>query len=338
MQALYRRLPEVHFELFTDVPEWFFEISLQGSYSYNRFASDVGLTQLNPFDADLPETVRRLEKIFTERNQWLSSATNTLKARRCCLVLCDIAFTGIEVAEALGIPSILIENFTWDFIYAGYSNLEPGLDLYAREIDSICARATYHIQTRPICEPNPGCIHVEPVSRPPITSSIEIRSRLGVGLDELLILVTTGGISPVFQPGESLKRYPDITFLLPGSGEVPSRDVNLVRLPHQTGFYSPDLIAASDAVIGKLGYSTVAEVFHAGVPFGFIRRPDFPETATMENFVQTEIPALELPLETFLGDDWGNLPRSLLDLPRSKSRAVNGADQIADFVKGMVLR
>jgi hypothetical protein len=31
---------------------------------------------------------------------------------------------------------------------------------------------------------------------------------------------------------------------------------NLVLLPHHSGFYHPDLVNASDAVIGKVGYST----------------------------------------------------------------------------------
>jgi len=338
MQALYRRLPFVHFEVFTEVPEWFFENSLGCSYTYNRVACDVGLAQVNPFESDTAETVLRLERLFSAREHVLAQTTALLKACRCRLVLCDIAFMGIEAAEILRIPSMLIENFTWDFIYAGYFDREPKLEYYAREVKKVFDRVPNRIQTVPICEPNSIFYQVEPVSRRPKSNPGEIRRLLGIEPQEQVILVTTGGIVPDYQSGESLKRFSNITFILPGAGSTASRDANLIRLPHQTGYYSPDLVAACDAVIAKLGYSTVAEVFHAGLPFGYIQRPDFPESKTMGKFVQSEMPAIELTLDAFSREEWGNLPQNLLNLPRGISSTVNGADQIADYVIEKALR
>jgi len=338
MQALHRQFPSVHFELFTEVPEWFFQNSLACSYTYNRVGCDVGLAQVNPFEVDPAETIRRLERLFADRNQMLGHFTGVLKTSRCRLILCDIAFLGIEAAEILGIPSILIENFTWDFIYAGYSHLEPKLEYYAGEIKKVFDRVPYHIQSTPICEPNPNYYQVAPVSRPPKSKPGEVRKLLDVAPDEPLILVTTGGIVPEVHPDAGLKKFSEITFILPGAGSKASRDANLIRLPHQTGYYSPDLVAASDAVIAKLGYSTVAEVFHAGLPFGYIQRPDFPESKPMGRFVQSEMRALELALDAFSCGEWGDLPQKLLDLPRRNPPKVNGAEQIADIVMEKALR
>ena len=46
------------------------------------------------------------------------------------------------------------------------------------------------------------------------------------------------------------------------------REKNVILLPANTDLYHPDLVHAADAVVAKLGYSTVAETYSAGVPLG----------------------------------------------------------------------
>ena len=50
-----------------------------------------------------------------------------------------------------------------------------------------------------------------------------------------------------------------------------------------------------DVVIGKLGYSTLAEAYQAGVPYGFIRRPGFRESDILADYVGARMSALEVP-------------------------------------------
>jgi len=66
------------------------------------------------------------------------------------MVICDIAPMGIRVARAAGVPSVLIESFTWDWIYRGYA--VQGLNQFETYLQSIFAEATYRIQTQPICK------------------------------------------------------------------------------------------------------------------------------------------------------------------------------------------
>ncbi len=89
-----------------------------------------------------------------------------------------------------------------------------------------------------------------------------------------------GGFAETLTFADHLKDVDEnICFVVPGAsfeqlgnGE---KHQNIIFLPQNSAFYHPDLVNASDAVIGKVGYSTLAEVFHAGVPYGFITRSEF---------------------------------------------------------------
>lgn len=59
---------------------------------------------------------------------------------------------------------------------------------------------------------------------------------------------------------------------------------NLLRAPHSPDLFQPDLIDDCDAVIGKVGYSTLAEVYHTGAPFGYISLPSFVESEVLKEY------------------------------------------------------
>jgi hypothetical protein len=103
-------------------------------------------------------------------------------------------------------------------------------------------------------------------------------------------------------------------------------------LPHRSDLYHPDLVAASDAVVGKLGYSTLAEAHAAGVPYGYVPRPRFPESQPIGQFARGEMGAVEIPEESFFSGAWLDRLPGLLALPRRLPSGPNGADQIAQRI------
>ena len=72
---------------------------------------------------------------------------------------------GIAAAKAAGIPSILIENFTWDWIYENYLDNHPDLSSAIHDLRGWFDRADYRIQTAPVCLPIKGNLTTRPVSR-----------------------------------------------------------------------------------------------------------------------------------------------------------------------------
>ena len=111
----------------------------------------------------------------------------------------------------------------------------------------------------------------------------------------------------------------------------------MIILPSHSDFYHPDLVNASDAVIGKVGYSTLAEVYHAGVPFGYVVRSNFRESAPMAAFIEKEMQGIFLEESDFSSGRWLTRLQDLLNLNRVQRRVTNGAKQIGSFIRDRIL-
>ena len=335
MLALAQRLP-VRFEIFTRVPEWFFHESYLANFNIQDCQSDIGLAQKTSLQEDLPETIRRLETLYPFDPQVLENLSRQVRASGCRLVVCDIAPLGIAVAEQAGLPSVLIENFLWDWIYAGYLPTETGLIKYIKLLEDWFRRASFHIQTEPVCHPLPCDLTCAPVSRPLRSPRAEIRARLDIPLQARTVLITMGGIETSFDYLAKLEQIPDVHFILPGASSHAIQRANLRLLPHHSGFYHPDLVAAADGIVGKLGYSTLAEACQAGTPFGFIPRAQFRESQAMKPYVLERMGGLEISELDYAQGNWlAHLPELLSRHP-SASPPANGAGQIADFLQSLL--
>lgn len=321
---------KVHFEIFTLVPRWFFQDSVAASFTYHQLLTDIGLAQETALRENVPLTLQRLEK-FLPFDQALVS---TLQARiaKCALVLCDIAPLGIAVARQAGIPSVLIENFTWDWIYRGYVKDDARFKPHIAYLRGVFRSADHHIQTEPVCAYWTADLVTPPVSRAPRTARKEIRAQLEISSHAKTVLITMGGIPerPAFL--DRLREIKNVSFIIPGASRTLRRQDNLILLPHRSAFYHPDLINAVDAAIGKAGYSTVAEAYHAGVPFGFVQREKFREAKTMAQFIQKQMRGVEISAAQFASGAWLALLPDLLALPRLQRREKNGAEEIAQFI------
>jgi hypothetical protein len=89
--------------------------------------TDVGLVQQSALVEDLAATVARLDEFVLFDQFLICTWADWLQRLHCELLICDIAPLGLVVAEAAGLDSILIENFTWNWIYDGYGLEVPGL-------------------------------------------------------------------------------------------------------------------------------------------------------------------------------------------------------------------
>ena len=88
---------------------------------------------------------------------------------------------------------------------------------------------------------------------------------------------------------------------------------------------------AADAVVAKLGYGTVSEVWREGLPFAWVTRPDFREMASLERFAEEELSGWLLDVEGFRAGRWIDELDALLSLPR-RPHHVGGAARIADIL------
>lgn len=332
MEALNVLNPTTSFEIFTQVPRWFFEDSLRRPFGYHSLLTDIGLAQKNALSEDLPETVRRLAAFLPFDSALLVDLAWQVNQLGCQVVICDISPLGIAVAKAAGLPAVLIENFTWDWIYGGYLSVEPRLAPSIAEFRTWFAAADYHLQTEPVCYPRPVSLTTRPVSRKSRTSAAETRQKLGIPPQATAVLLTMGGIPWEYTFLEKLAGQQACYFIIPGAAIHLERRGHLVLLPHHSQFYHPDLVNAVDAIIGKLGYSTLAEAYHNGVPFGYIPRPSFRESEVLTAFAEQRMSSLAIAADQFESGAWMTRLPDLLAQPRFERQEVNGATQAAQFI------
>jgi uncharacterized protein (TIGR00661 family) len=336
MEALYSLDTSTRFEIFTTIPSWFFEEFLPGPASYHLQLTDIGLAQKNPFEDDFEETLRALNKLLPYDPAKIRAVSSEVFHLNCKLIICDIAPMGILVAKQAGIPSVLVENFTWDWIYKRHPQHDSQLNEHIGYLQRIFTAADFHVQTEPVCLQGSVDLLVGPASRKIKSSPGSVRQRLGLKAGNKLVLITTGGVPQEYDFLEKLREQSDIHFVIPGSRRSTQVRDNLILLPHHSEFFHPDLVNASDAVIGKAGYSTIAEVYHAGVPFGYIPCPNNPEAEKLVAFVAKKISGFEIQESEFQKGNWIRRLQDLLNMPRVKPNALNGADQIAGFISALL--
>ena len=234
-----------------------------------------------------------------------------------------------QVAARAGIPGVLVESFTWDWVYESYLENEPDLGRFIPLLRQSFDSAAVRFQTDPCCQPRVDSTRVDPVSRRFRTEPDITRHRLAIASDRQVVLLTMGGVVWEYEFLDLLERHPETVFVVPGGAERWTSRGNLVLLPHHTPLYHPDLVAAADVVIGKLGYSTLAEAYRAGVPLVFVRRPRFPESPVLAEFAQRHLPCHEISAEEFRAGAWLEVLPQLLVAERRAPVEANGADEIA---------
>ncbi|MFP6899395.1 MAG: hypothetical protein VCA36_00540, partial [Opitutales bacterium] len=211
----------------------------------------------------------------------------------------------IEVARVCGVPSVLLENFTWDWVYEDYLAEEPRFEPFAQGLREIYGKAGHLLQTEPICLPVKGAHLVPPISRAFRGSPEETRATLGVPENAKLGLLTTGGIRGEMGCLNRLQETDKAWFVAPGACEegIEHRD-NVVLLAHRSGFHHPDLVAASDFLVGKAGYGTIAEAWVSGASFAYVLRQNFRESAHLNEFLRREEMGFEISEEEFQSAAW----------------------------------
>lgn len=333
IDALDRLDPSLDIEIWSALPDWFFADSLRRPLTVHDEVTDLGLVQSNALEEDLPATLRQLRQWVPSPPPRVGGLVKAIRERRITHLVADISPLGLDVAAAAGIPSALVENFTWDWIYRGYLEAEPAFGPIADQLERSFATASLRLQVEPFCHRQQHALHCSPVSRRPRSSRPDTRRRLGIPEGAPMILVTMGGIEWDFSDLESRLNAlsADHWLVIPGSCAEPQRQGRVVRLPHRSDFYHPDLIHAADAVLGKLGYSTLAEVWSAGLPFAYIPRGRFPESPPLEAWVQRRMAALRIDPQRFVDGRWLEDLGQLLDCPpSSKPRTgIDGADEVA---------
>ena len=326
LEAFKELLPHVHVNLITTVPRKFLE-QTSVSMTHHHIVVDVGFIQADAFSINLPKTHKALGELLPFKSSLVNRCKEICKTSQ--VILCDISPLGIAVGKELGIPSVLIENFTWDWIYEN-STVNKDLAPFKSILQKLYCQADHRIQCYPVCRTVNGSYRVNPIARKPRISRDKTRSLLGCK-SRKMILITMGGMPSDLPFMAHLKKYHDYLFVIAGHQGSALLEDNVLTLSHDAPYYHPDLITAADLVICKAGYSTIAECAQSVTNVCCVSREGFAESVALEKFVESELEGISIEQHQFFNGSWIEQIPDLLSGHRSPVQA-NGAMETAHYI------
>jgi len=157
---------------------------------------DSGIVQSSSVAHDDEATTRATRTFYGTYASRVQTEVAALRDNPPAVIVGDIPPLAFDVAARLGIPSIAIANFTWDWIYATH----PGLDRDTSVLETIRAgyrKATLALEL-PLSAGFDVFTAVEPlplVARRPTRSRGEARAYFGVPADRPMALLSFGGLN-----------------------------------------------------------------------------------------------------------------------------------------------
>ena len=259
--------------------------TLRVPYELRTGSCDTGIAQTSSVQHDDAATVREAIAFYADFARRVDAETAALAGDDVRLIVGDIPPLAFEVAARLGVPSVAIGNFTWDWIY----DTHPGLLDAAPWIPPLI-RGAYAKATQALELPFPGGfevfsqVHRLPlIARRPTRSPAETRAHFRIPLDRPAALLSFGGYG---MPTLDVSRVDcrDWTLVVTdrvlqvNPGAVPG---HLVLIEERqfvpASFRYEDLVAAVDVVMSKPGYGIVSECIACNTPLLYTSRGDFRE-------------------------------------------------------------
>ena len=150
---------------------------------------------------------------------------------------------------------VILENFTWDWIYQAYEKEDSGFRKIISSLHKIYSEVDFHIQCEPYCRPLSSAQKVDPIFRAISECPLKTKRILGIDNNEEFALLTTGGITMQhLAPKNS-----EMILVIPGNHDRVKREGQIIFIPMKVNIPFTSLVDAASFVIGKAGYGTVAE-------------------------------------------------------------------------------
>jgi hypothetical protein len=341
INALGPVLPDHEIVVRTSAPRWLFNQTVRVPISFLEGETDTGIVQIDSLRLDEPATIARAAAFCRTLPVRAVAEASLLREHDARLVISDVPPLGCAAASTAGIPSVVLSNFTWDWIYEAYErelaaapDLLPAIrDAYAKATEAwrLPLHGGFATIRRIIDVP-----FVARHARADRTAR-DVRSDLSLPLDKPLALLSFGGygVADLRLAELDCLDAAGIVVTAPAA-QVASIDGPVLRVAEEDiyahGLRYVDLIAAVDVVVTKPGYGIIADCVANHTAMLYTSRGRFPEydvmVAEMPRFLRCEY----LDLDSLLAGRWREaLTRLLRQPPPPEQPRTDGADVIADL-------
>ncbi|XAR47978.1 L-arabinokinase [Bertholletia excelsa] len=322
----------------TGAPHFVFTTEIQSPGLFIREELlDCGAVQSDALTVDRLASLQKYsETAVVSRASILTKEVKWLKSIKADLVVSDVVPVVCRAAVDAGIRAVCVTNFSWDFIYAeyvmaaGYHNRS-----IVWQIAEDYSHCEFVIRLPGFC-PMPAfrdVIDVPLVVRRLHKSREEVRKELGIGDNVKLLLFNFGGQPAGWKLQEDYLPAGWICLVCGlSSEELPP---NFRKLPKDV--YTPDLMAASDCMLGKIGYGAVSEALVYKLPFVFVRRDHFNEEPFLRNMLEFHQGGVEMIRRDLLSGNWGPYIEHAISLRPNYNGEINGGEVVARILQDTAL-
>lgn len=253
-----------------------------------------------------------------------------MHANQIDLVLSDVGSMPIKAAHDLGLPTILIGNFTWHDIYSHLPGAEKQKHLVqALKDEYSCA----DVQILPQCHLPHSLAkttrEVGFIAQKGKDVSVDLERYLDISFaNKTLVFIYLGDLGTQSVLWENLSQHKDCIFLTRDPIEKSVQGLNIIN----DQFDYPDLIASSDVVFTKGGYSTIGSAFSSHKPVITCERHDFHEFEAIRKYLQETQTGVIINDDDFYQGNWQSAIKTATNLTVKNKVPLNGEVEILEAV------
>jgi len=343
INALLTRRPDLDIVVRSDIPRWLLELSAPAQVTLQPLETDTGVLQIDSLTLNEEETVRRAAAFYEDFDSRVEAEAAVLRNLRASMVVADVPPLAPAAAKRAGVPSVVVANFTWDWIYGAYASFHTAAP---RVLETI--RVAYAATTAALRLPMHGGF--EPML--PVTEDIPLiarhgrsreatRERLGLESHRPVVLASFGGFG-LSIPYDEIARRNHLTIVVTdfeARSDTPSTELCRKfdrRALHSVGIRYEDLVAASDVVVSKPGYGIVSECVANRAALLYTSRGHFAEfdvlTAEMPRLLRCRL----ISRDDLLHGNWSTAVEAVLEQPQPPEAVpTDGADVAAERILKM---
>jgi hypothetical protein len=330
LNALRALQPQLELTIWSGLSNAALRARIVGPFEHRHEAADVGLVMHDAMHVDLVASHAAYQAFHADWPARVQREAAWLRTQAFDQVFSDVAYLPLAAAEQAGVRSIALCSLNWADIAQAYLTGQAGMaEVFG---DMVAAYSLTHV----FLQPAPSM----PMPRLPRRSGIAPIAAVGHDRRQALVekfalpksrklaLIGFGGIG--YQSQGRLPEVANVTWLAPDDWQSGSADVRDDILTFGSlGMPFLDLLAASDALITKVGYGSFVEAAAHAVPVLYIDRPDWPETPVLAAWLaqhgnavgMTESELFSSRCETLLAELWRQ--------PRKPAIRAEGAEQAA---------
>ena len=291
---------------------------------------DIGGLQIDALSVDPVKTLEEYKaQVHDRRSIILDRESKWLTDEGIDMVISDATPIICTAAKQANIPAFVVSNLVWDHIYEDYIPYEENEEkraIYQEMVNTITAdyRNAEAILRLPgassMKKQFQKIFNMPMVVRQCSLGKEEIRERLGIPLDVKVALLSFGGqktswdelmkdtpnILPEGWYGvvlEDTEEKHEVKTPLTSSSQQIQHHSKIIKVPRDTFF--PDLVVASDVILGKIGYGTVSECIAHNRPLVYVPRLHWNEQKFLIDLMNREGTLIRMPREEFVQNNWG---------------------------------